>query len=97
MTRPGNCPIANEPCQSLCADPCGSVQPKAHDPNSSLVRSRKGCGHGVLFTEYCRDCEIVGLQEQYRQAIRIVQRVRNRMRALGQPMAGETSLPKKGG
>lgn len=25
-----------------------------HDPHHPLVRSLKGCGHGVLFTDYCR-------------------------------------------
>lgn len=60
-------------------------------PVTLTVRTLKGCGHGVLFTDYCRDCEIVGLQEQYKNAIRTVQSVRDRLRVLGQPMPGQTS------
>ena len=67
---------------------------KEHDPNHPFVRTLKGCGHGVLFTDYCRDCEIVALRERYRTAIRTVQEVRNRLRALGQPLPGQTSSPR---
>lgn len=64
-----------------------------HDPHHPLVRSLKGCGHGVLFTDYCRDCEIVQLHDQYKRAVRTVMFVRNRLRAMGQPLPGMTSLP----
>jgi len=100
MTRPATCPAAmGEPCQCMCADECaidgrGLAQPKAHDGQHPYVRTLKGCGHGVLFTDYCRDCEIVQLKDQYRRAVRTVQQVRDRLRVLGQPMPGQTSLPK---
>ena len=94
MSRPGTCPKAGgEPCQNMCLDGC-ELTPKAHDPNHPFVRMLNGCGHGVLFTDCCRDCEIVSLQERYRNAIRTVQSVRDRMRQLGQPMPGQTSQPK---
>lgn len=62
-----------------------------HDPNHPYVLRFVGCGHGVLFTDYCVECEIVELQDKYRSAIRTVMRVRDRMRQLGRPMLGETS------
>lgn len=46
---------------------------------------------GAIALYDCVDCEIVALQEQYRTAIRTVQRVRDRMRVLGKPMPGQTS------
>ena len=70
-----------------------SYTPKQHDPAHPYVRKFIGCGHGVLFTDYCKDCEIVGVQEQYRAAIRTVQRCRNELRRLGVSVAGETSMP----
>ena len=97
--RTDNCPIGGEPCQSVCADPCWT-KPKEHDGQHPYVRKLIGCGHGVLFTDYCKDCEIVALQEQYRSAVRTVQSVCDRMRVLGQPMPGNTStghLAGKGG
>lgn len=66
---------------------------KEHDPNHPYVRKMVGCGHGVLFTDYCKDCEIVAVQEQYKNAIRTVQRCRNELRRLGVAMPGQTSLP----
>jgi radical SAM superfamily enzyme YgiQ (UPF0313 family) len=92
--RPDYCPIGGEPCQSVCADPC-TVTPKPHDGKHPYVRIMKGCGHGVLFTDYCRDCEIVSVQEQYRNAIRTVQRCRNELRRLGVKVPGQTSLAKE--
>ena len=62
------------------------IEPKPHDPHHRYVLTMRGCGHGVLFRDYCRDCEIVQLREQYRNAVRTVQRVRDRMRVLGSPM-----------
>lgn len=100
MNKPATCPTAmGEPCQCMCMDECAIdgrklAQPKPHDGQHPYVRTLKGCGHGVLFTDYCRDCEIVQLQEQYKNAIRTVQSVRDRLRVLGQPMPGQTSLPK---
>ena len=99
MTRPATCQAAGgEPCQCMCMDECALggrslVKTKTHDAQHPLVRTLKGCGHGVLFSDYCRDCEIVGLQDQYKQAIKTVMRVRNRLRALGEPLPGMTSLP----
>lgn len=91
MTRPADCPVANEPCQCMCLDGCVLRKPKDHDAQHPYVRKLVGCGHGVLFTDYCVDCEIVGLQEQYRVAIRTVHRVMDRLRVLGKPMPGQTS------
>lgn len=81
----------HEPCQCMCLDGCTMLKPKISDRAHPYVGSLVGCGHGVLFTEYCRDCEIVSLQDQYRAAIRTVQAVRDRMRVLGQQMPGHTS------
>lgn len=66
---------------------------KEHDPHHPYVRKFIGCGHGVLFTDYCKDCEIVAVQEQYKNAIRTVQRCRNELRRLGVSLPGQTSLP----
>jgi|GEM_PF-2936314 len=100
MTRPDYCPIGGEPCQSLCDTPCSSVPRKKklqreHDPNHPYVRSFRGCGHGRLFTEPCQDCEIVNLHDEYRRAVRTVQRVRDRLRVLGSPLPGNTSASHK--
>lgn len=62
-----------------------------HDPHHPYVLRMVGCGHGRLFTDYCRECEIVELKEQYKNAVRTVQLVRNRLRQMGQPLPGETS------
>ncbi|MFX3574168.1 hypothetical protein [Ralstonia mannitolilytica] len=64
---------------------------KPHDPNHPYVRTLKGCGHGVLFTDYCVDCEVVSLYDQYKQAVRTVQSVRNNLRRLGYPLPGFAS------
>ena len=62
-----------------------------HDPNHPYVRRLIGCGHGVLFSEPCVECEIVGLLDEYKRAVKTVMRVRDRMRQLGRPMPGRTS------
>lgn len=62
-----------------------------HDPNHPYVRRLIGCGHGVLFSEPCVDCEVVGLMNEYKRAVKTVQRVRDRMRQLGRPIPGRTS------
>jgi len=67
------------------------IEPKPHDPRHRYVLTMRGCGHGVLFRDHCRDCEIVQLTEQYRNAVRTVQRVRDRMRVLGSPMHGSVA------
>lgn len=64
---------------------------RQHDAQHPYVRSMTGCGHGRLFSEPCKDCEIVGLRQQYKDAVQTVMRVRNRLRQLGAPMPGETS------
>ena len=64
---------------------------KEHDTNHPYVKRFVGCGHGVLFVDYCKDCEIVSVMEQYKNAIRTVQRCRNEMRRLGVPMPGEVA------
>ena len=62
-----------------------------HDPNHPYLRKMVGCGHGRLFSEPCVDCEVVGLMDEYKRAVKTVQRVRDRMRQLGCPMPGQTS------
>lgn len=62
-----------------------------HDPNHPYVRRLIWCGHGVLFSEPCVECEIVGLLGEYKRAVKTVMRVRDRMRQLGRPMPGRTS------
>jgi hypothetical protein len=65
-------------------------QPRDHDFNHPYVATLKGCGHGRLFSEPCIDCEVTGLMEEYKRAIKTVQRVRDRMRQIGRPMPGNT-------
>lgn len=74
-------PIAAGPLEAM-------VGRREHDPNHPYVRKLIGCGHGRLFSEPCQDCEIVKLHEQYTNAIRTVQIVRDRLRALGAPLPG---------
>ena len=57
-----------------------------HDPEHPYLRTLKGCGHGRLFSEPCVDCEVVGLMDEYKRAVKTVQRVRDRMRQIGRPM-----------
>lgn len=57
---------------------------KPHDPNHPYVRRLIGCGHGVLFKDYCRDCEIVGLLSQRNAAKKTVERTEKRLRELGE-------------
>jgi len=64
---------------------------KKSDPNHPYVQRYVGCGHGRLFTEPCVDCEIVGILDEYKRAIRTVQRSRDRLRALGVKLPGNTS------
>lgn len=63
-----------------------------NDPNHPYVKTLKGCGHGRLFTEPCVDCEIVGILDEYKRAIRTVQRSRDRLRAMGVRLPGSTSV-----
>lgn len=63
-----------------------------HDHAHPYVRTQKGCGHGRLFSEPCVDCEVAGLMDEYKRAVKTVQRVRDRMRQLGRPTPGQTSL-----
>jgi len=66
--------------------------PKPHDPKHPYVAKFIGCGHGVLFTQPCVDCEIVGLTEEYRRAVKTVQRVRDRLRVLGVRSPGNVAI-----
>lgn len=63
-----------------------------YNPDHPYVRGLVGCGHGVLFTDYCRDCAVACVQEQYTAAVRTVQRLRNELRKLGAPLPGETII-----
>ena len=57
---------------------------KPHDPNHPYVRRLIGCGHGVLFKDYCKDCEIVGLLEEHKRAKKTLERTEKRLRELGE-------------
>ena len=57
---------------------------KPHDPNHPYVRRLVGCGHGVLFKDYCKDCEIVGLLSQHKSAKKTIERTEKRLRELGE-------------
>lgn len=104
MTRPGICPIGGEPCQSLCETPCNSEPTRdamanhaetsgspIHDPKHPYVMRMIGCGHGVLFKNYCRHCEIVGVMEQYKNAVKTIAKCRNELRRLGAPLPGQVA------
>lgn len=67
------------------------IERREHDPNHPYLRKLVGCGHGRLWEDRCDDCEIVGLLRQYEDAIKTVQRVRNRLRKLGAPMPGDVA------
>lgn len=67
-------------------------KPKPFDPQHPYLKKFIGCGHGVLFSDECVDCEIVGLLDEYKRAIKTVARVRDKLRVLGAPMPGQTSL-----
>jgi hypothetical protein len=76
----------------MCLGGCEMVTPKPHDAMHPYAKKMVGCGHGVLFSDYCPDCEIVDLQRQYRECVRRVQYIRDRMRVLGHHIHGQTSL-----
>ena len=57
---------------------------KPHDPNHPYVRRLVGCGHGVLFKDYCKDCEIVGLLSTRDAAKKTLERTEKRLRELGE-------------
>lgn len=54
-----------------------------HDPQHQYVRHFVGCGHGVLFKDYCKNCEIILLVANYKNAQKTIQRVRNRLKEMG--------------
>ena len=62
-----------------------------NDPTHPYVRTLKGCGHGRLFSEPCVDCEVIGLMDEYRRAVKTVRRIRDRMRQLGRQIPEQTN------
>jgi hypothetical protein len=46
-----------------------------------------GCGHGVLFSDPCVDCELVGLHDQYNRAVKTISKIQGRLKELGEPVA----------
>lgn len=64
---------------------------KGYDPKHAYVRRMIGCGHGVLFRDYCRDCEIVSLMDKYRRAIRAAMQCRDALRRMGIKPPGESA------
>ena len=61
------------------------------NPNHPYVASMKGCGHGVLYKDFCLDCEIVSVTQRYRDAVKTIQRCRDRLRVLGAPLPGQVA------
>ena len=55
---------------------------KPHDSRHPYVASLKGCGHGVLFKDYCKDCDIVSTLSMYESAIRRAQRCLEKLHQL---------------
>lgn len=49
-----------------------------------LVRNMLGCHHGLLWAEHCKGCEIVGLRQQYADAVRRAENARQRLMAMGE-------------
>jgi len=67
------------PCQHLYAF---SECKKAY--GETLVRQMRGCHHGKTWAEYCRECEVVGLREAYRNGLRKAENARQRLLAMGE-------------
>ena len=61
-------------------------KPKPNNRNHPYVVKMIGCGHGVLFTDPCEDCEIVSTQDEYRRAVRTMQRCRDSLIRLNAPL-----------
>lgn len=57
---------------------------KPHDPRHPYVLKFIGCGHGVLFSQPCVDCELVGLQDEYNRAVKTIARIEARVAKLGE-------------
>lgn len=57
-----------------------------YDPEHPYVRRFVGCGHGKLFSEYCRDCVIVSLKERYLNALKTVRKCRDDLHRLDIPL-----------
>lgn len=68
MSRADYCPLGNEPCQSLCDQPCGKVKPMGQKRNDlqSLVDAIKVAVHGydgrISITEAIGALEIAKLE-----------------------------------
>lgn len=66
MSRPGYCPIGNEPCQSLCETPCSTRKPltdeqiNAHCPKDFNCLRRKAFHDGVRLAEARHGIAVVG-------------------------------------
>ena len=80
-----------EPPRNAIANHAETSGSPIHDPKHPYVMKLIGCGHGVLFKDPCRECQIVGLQEEYRRAVKTIQRVRNELRRLGLPLPGQVA------
>ena len=59
------------------------TEEKEHDPNHPYLRRMVGCGHGVLFKDHCRDCEIVLIKARYRSAVQTMRLCRDKLDWLG--------------
>lgn len=67
-----------EKCQAACDTPC-----REHNPDHPYIKRFVGCGHGVLFRDYCRECEIIALIQEMKAAQRALVRTRARLQILG--------------
>ena len=56
---------------------------KPHDAMHPYVLRFIGCGHGVLFSQPCVDCELVSLHDQYNRAVKTIFKIQGRLKELG--------------
>ena len=54
MNRPDYCPLANEPCQSLCEAPCGKMKPMTQQQAADIFKAWRS---GPLWLHMVRETE----------------------------------------
>ena len=64
---------------------------KPHDAMHPYVLRFIGCGHGVLFSDPCVDCELVGLHDQYNRAVKTISKIQGRLKELGEPVYNDVN------
>ena len=68
---------------------------KPHDAKHPYVLKFIGCGHGVLFSDPCVDCELASLHDQYNRAVKTISKIQGRLKELGEPVGGYVPRPIK--